>query len=277
MTLAMKLAMHAAGIARSKPGAVPAALTRAALALVGLALAAGVAFAQAPSGDPCQVGDGVLQAGFPMPHVAAAIAAKKLDVAVLGTTSSALASAGGPAKAYPARFEAALKEKLPDVAVRVASYARPRQTAPDLEKELARIVARDKPALVLWQTGTADAIRGVDSEAFRTALDEGVAAARAAGSDLILINMQYSPRTETMIALSAYLDEMRFVALQHEINLFDRFAVMKYWSESGAFDLSAVTKKTDLAEKVHACIGQLLADFVMETAKLTKPGDKDSH
>lgn len=277
MTLTMKRTTHAAGGERSTSRARPAALTRAALVLLLSLLAAGVAFAQTPSDDPCDVGDGVLQAGFALPRVAAAIAAKQLDIAVLGTASSALGGPGGASTAYPARFEAALKEKLPEVAVRVVTYARPRQTAPDLEKELARIVARDKPALVLWQTGTADAIRGVDPEAFRTALDEGVAAARAAGSDIVLINMQYSPRTETMIALSAYLDEMKFVALQHEINLFDRFAVMKYWSESGAFDLTAATKKTDLAEKVHACIGRLLADFVLDSAKVTPPPDKDAH
>jgi hypothetical protein len=170
-----------------------------------------------------------------------------------------------------------LKAKLPDVAVRVITYAKPRQTAPDMEKEIGRILSRDKPALIVWQTGTGDAIRAIDPDAFRTALDDGVSAVRAAGSDIILMNMQYSPRTETMIALTPYLDVMRFVALQHEINLFDRFATMKYWSEIGAFDLSAATKKTDLAERVHDCIGRLLAEFVLDSAKLTAPGEKDTH
>ena len=146
-----------------------------------------------------------------------------------------------------------------------------------MEKEIGRILSRDKPALVVWQTGTGDAIRGIDPETFREALDQGVSAVRAAGSDILLINMQYSPRTETMIALTSYLDVMRFVALQHEINLFDRFAIMKYWSEIGLFDLSAATKKTDLAERVHDCIGRLLTEFVLESAKLTAPEDKDTH
>lgn len=232
--------------------------------------------ALAQSDNSCQVGDGILQPGFPLTRVETAITAKKLDIVVVGTTSSILAGFGGAGKAYPVHFQAALKEKLPGVAVGVTTYARPRQSAPDMVKEIERNMIRDKPALVIWQAGTADAIRGVDPEEFRTALDEGVALATAGNADIILMNMQYSPRTETMIALTAYLDVMRFVALQHEINLFDRYSIMKYWSETGTFDLSIATKKTDLAERVHACIGLLLADFVLESAKLTAATHKDT-
>lgn len=243
------------------------------LSLLGVVIAS-AALAQAD--NPCQVGDGILQPGFPLSRVAAAIEAKKLDIVVVGTSSSALAGFGGTGKAYPVRFQAELKQKLPDVAVRVTTYARSRQTAPDLVKVIERSIAQDKPALVLWQTGTADAIRGVDPEEFRAALDEGIAFATEGHADIMLMNMQFSPRTEAMISLTPFLDVMRFVALRHEIDLFDRYAVMKYWSEIGTFDFSVGTKKTDLAEKVHACIGQLLTNFVLESAKLTatSPGDK---
>lgn len=248
-------------------------MMRLALALAGWVLATA---AVAQVGDPCPVADGALQPGFPLAQVQTAIANKKLDIVVLGTTSSALSGSGGTSKSYPARFESELKAKLPGVAVRVVTSAKPRQTAPEMEKELVRILAGDKPGLIVWQTGTGDAIRAIDPDAFRDALDEGVAAVRAAGTDIVLMNMQYSPRTETMIAVAPYLDVMRFVALQNEINLFDRFAIMKYWSEVGAFDLSAPTKKTDLGERVHGCLGRLLAEFVLEAAKLTVSDGKSA-
>lgn len=243
------------------------------LSLLGMVIA-GVAFAQ--TDNPCQVGDGILQPGFPLTRVAAAITAKKLDIVVVGTSSSALPAFGGTGKTYPVRFQADLKQMLPNVAVRVTTYARPRQTAPDMVKVIERSIGRDKPALLVWQTGTADAIRGVGLEEFRAALDEGVAFAIAGNADIILMNMQYSPRTETMIALTPYLEVMRFVALQHEIDLFDRYSVMKYWSEMGTFDFSVATKKTDLAERVHACIGRLLTNFVLESAKLTTSTREDA-
>lgn len=252
------------------------AMAALALALAPLLQALHAPAARAQNADHCRIEDGVLQASFPLPRVAAAIEAKRLDVVVLGTASSALAGPGASVKAYPSRFEAALQRQLPDVAVRVMTYAKPRRSAPDLEKEIAPILAQDKPALLVWQAGTADAIGGVDTEDFRSALDEGVAAARAAGADIVLMNMQYSPRTESMIALAPYVETMRFVALQDEVNLFDRFAVMRHWSETGAFDLSAETRKTDLAERVHDCLGRLLAAFILDSAKLTGPPATDT-
>lgn len=245
------------------------------LSLLGAVISMLIASAAlAQTDNPCQVGDGILQPAFPLSRVAAAIEAKKLDIIVVGTSSSALARFGA-GKAYPVQFQTGLKQKLPGVAIRVSTYARSRLTAPDMVKVIERSVAQDKPALVIWQTGTADAIRGIDPEEFRAALDEGITSATAGHADMILMNMQFSPRTEVMIALTSYLDVMRFVALQHEIDLFDRYAVMKYWSEIGTFDFSVGTKKTDLAEKVHACIGQLLTDFVLESAKLTAPPPSD--
>jgi hypothetical protein len=68
---------------------------------------------------------------------------------------------------------------------------------------------------------------------------------------------------------------MRFTALQHEIPLFDRFAVMRQWGELGTFDLLDPTKKTDIAERVHQCVAELLADLIVQGAKLT--GAKDNH
>ena len=57
-----------------------------------------------------------------------------------------------------------------------------------------------------------------------------------AGTDVILMNLQYSPRTETMISAPPYLDNMRVVAQQHDVPLFDRFAIMQQWNDSGDFD-----------------------------------------
>ncbi len=236
------------------------------LTLVG-ALIGGAAWANDES--PCHVAEPFVHADFALPHVAAAVAEKSLEAVVIGTASSAIAGPAGAGKAYPVRFEAALKPLLPGVAVRIITYSKPRQSAAEMQQELERVLATDKPALVVWQTGTADAIRGIDPDDFRGALEDGLDTVRDGGADAVLMNMQYSPRTESMIALGAYADAMRFVALQREVNLFDRFAVMKHWNEVGTFDLYAATKKTDMAERVHDCIGRLLAGLVIEGTKLT--------
>jgi hypothetical protein len=79
-----------------------------------------------------------------------------------------------------------------------------------------------------------------------------------------------------MIALGSYLDAMRFVALQREVPMFDRFAVMKNWNEMGVFDLYTATKKIDVAEHVHDCIGRLLARLIVDGAALVQTVDTGS-
>jgi hypothetical protein len=239
------------------------------------ALIAGGAYAKDP--EECITAAGAVGPDFAMPHVAAAIAKKRLDVVVIGSASSELAGASGSNIAYPTRLEAALGKLLPGVTVKVTTYARPRETAEEMENKLSRIVAEAKPALVVWQTGTADAIRGVDPDDFRLALDDGIDALQAAGADTVLMNMQYSPRTEAMLAVGAYADAMHMLALQREVVLFDRFAIMKAWNEAGVFDLYAATRKTDVAEHVHDCLGRLLANVVVEAAKLTNSEKKEIH
>jgi hypothetical protein len=143
-----------------------------------------------------------------------------------------------------------------------------------MEAKLPRVIAESKPALVIWQTGTADAIRGVDPEDFRVWLDDGVGKMRAAAADVVFVNMQYSPRIEAMLAVTAYADAMRVVALKREVALFDRFTIMKRWYESGVFDLYGATRSTNVAERVHGCLGRLLADMVIDGAKVAASANK---
>jgi lysophospholipase L1-like esterase len=202
-------------------------------------------------------------------HVAEAVKKdRRLTIAVVGTGSSILAGPDGPTSAYPARLEAALKQRLPTVAVKVVTLVRTRMTAEDLAKGMAKLLVDEKPDLVIWQTGTLDAIRRIEPDDFRAALEEGVETLHKGGADVILMNMQYSPRTDIMVALGPYADNMRVVAQQHEIPLFDRLAVMRHWSDTGAFDLYAAGKDNVLAHRVHDCIGRGIASMIIDAAHL---------
>jgi hypothetical protein len=163
-------------------------------------------------------------------------------------------------------MQAALKAKLPSNEVNVSVEIQAKKTAEEVASGLAKLVESKKPTLVIWQTGTVDAMRSVDPDDFRAAVDEGVVALRDAGTDVILLNPQYSPRTESMISASPYLDNMRVVAQDHEVPLFDRFALMKTWSESGEFDLFTAVHGADLAKRVHNCLGRALSEFIMAAA-----------
>jgi lysophospholipase L1-like esterase len=238
-------------------------------AFTGLVLLTGHAFAAEPE---CDVPDYLLAGDSELNHVAAAAGKQHvLSIVVLGTGSSFLSGPAGADAAYPARLGMLLKAVLPKVEIKVVTHAKSRQTAADMFKELEGIIAQDKPDLVIWQTGTFDAIRGVEPEEFRAVLDEGVETLQNAGADVILMNMQYSPRTESVMALDVYNEHMHLVARERAVPLFDRLAIMKYWSDGGVFDLHAATKGQAMAQRVHDCIGHALTSLVVEAAHLKPP------
>jgi hypothetical protein len=223
-----------------------------------------------PAAD-CRSAETHIEHTFPLPRVAKAIANKNLSILVVGAGSSLLPGTEGAKKAYPMRLQGALQQKLPGVDVTVATDVKPRRTAKEMMKSMAPAIAASKPSLVVWQTGTVDAMQGIDPDQFSQALDKGIGIARGAGADVIFMNPQYSPRTESMIALGTYAENMRWVALQQDVPLFDRFSIMKLWADNGTFDLNSATKKLDMAERVHDCIGRLIAGIVLESAKIGVP------
>ena len=82
------------------------------------------------------------------------------------------------------------------------------------------------------------------------------------------MNMQYSPRTESMLDVSTYADVMKWVAQQRGALLFDRLAIMHSWNDAGTFDLYTATKKYDMARRVHDCIGWAMASLIINAAHL---------
>jgi lysophospholipase L1-like esterase len=234
-----------------------------------------VGVAAAAEGPDCQVAAPLVHADYPAKRVAAALQRdRRLTIVVVGAGSSTLGGAGGAAMAYPARLEAVLNKRMPDVATKVLANVASGRTAEQMAETFGKILTDEKPNLVIWQSGTVDAIKGIDPEDFRLTLDEGVEELQAGGADVVLMNMQYSPRTESMIAVHAYADGMRLVSQQREVPLFDRFAIMRQWSELGVFDFFAATRRLETAARIHDCIAQLLADLIRDGVKLSREQQK---
>jgi hypothetical protein len=239
--------------------------------ILGLTLLAGLlaaAPARAEDAPPsCEVPPYLLTSESALPRVAEAVkSGHSLDILVVGSRSSTINTSDG--SAYPGRLQAMLREKLPSVAVNVSIELQVKKTAEEVAGGFVKLVEGRKPTLVIWQTGTVDAMRSIDPDDFRSAVDEGVAALQNAGADVVLMNLQYSPRTETMISASPYLDNMRVVAQQHDVPLFDRFAIMHHWNDQGDFDLFSASHSLDLAKRVHDCLGRALSQFVIDAAHL---------
>jgi hypothetical protein len=246
--------------------------TRAALGravLLAVALCCCSAELRAEPADRCAVPGYMLFGDNALDRVHAAVSKDKaLKIIVLGGTSSFLPGPDGPSFSYPERLHVALRARLPDVRVTVVSKLMQRKTAAEMAGAIEQQIVDEKPNLVIWQTGTYDAIRGTETEEFRAALSDGVEKMHKGGADVVLVNMQYSPRTDSIMSTNAYADGIRWVARELEVPVFDRHAIMRSWYESGQFDLYAATKDLTVPKGVHDCIGRALGDLIVDAAHL---------
>ena len=127
--------------------------------IAGLLAVAPVRAEEAPAN--CEVPAYLLTSESKLPKVETAIAGdRRLEILVVGSRSSSIPSS--EASAYPGRLQAMLKEALPKVAVNVSVELQVKKTAEEVAGGLVKLVELKKPTLVIWQTGTYDAMRSID-------------------------------------------------------------------------------------------------------------------
>ena len=189
---------------------------------------------------------------------------REVVIVALGGSSTLGLAAGATALAWPARLGSVLNDKFPSARINVVNRSVARQTAKQALERMDRDILPLKPTLVIWETGTMEAVRGADVDAFRETVRTGIDELRAAGVEVVLMNMQFSRETDAMIHFEPYLITLRQVADANEVPLFRRRGIMRYWAESGLIDLRVKEDKRrrQLAVKLYDCIGRAMADFV---------------
>ncbi len=239
------------------------------LAFAGASAAAAATGAAAPGQDgteqvACNVSPEVVEPAPDLANLAAAIRRNKpVRIVVIGGASTKGAAAGAPENAYPSRLQAALQKRFPDVPITVVNQGMPRQTARQMVQRFPE-VSEDEPALIIWEVGISDAVRGVDLDEFAEALQAGIELAKNRAIDILLIDMQFSRRTTTVIDFDRYLDTIRRVGEMSGVYVFPRFAVMRNWSEDNVFDYDDVPEgeRARLAAQVYDCLGRALAKVI---------------
>lgn len=185
-------------------------------------------------------------------------------IVVLGGASSLGNAAGGSSLSWPSRLAVALAGRLPAAQVKIVNLATSRQTAREAADRLAREVIPLKPTLLIWETGTMEAVRGTGVDDFRETVQEGIDELRAAGIEVVLMNAQFSRDAEAVIPYAPYLGALRELADANDVPVFHRHGLMRYWAENGVLDLRAKDseKRRKLAARLYDCIGRALADFI---------------
>lgn len=209
----------------------------------------------------CEVPADLVPETVPLPHAAHLYKReRRLKVVALGSSSTLGLGASDSQAAWPARLEAVLSARLPGSDIRVINQGVARQAAEQMLSRLDTDVLAEKPALVIWETGTAEAVRGADVDEFIESLLAGVDRLLAAGADVILMDPQFSRTTAQLINFQPYVAAIEQVAGMRGLPRFSRFAVMKYWADADRFSFvggGSEARKT--ADQVYDCIGHLLA------------------
>ncbi len=171
--------------------------------------------------------------------------------------------------AFPVRMKDALEARVPGLSVSLTVRGGRNLAADDMLALLRTALAPPaRPQLVIWQTGTVDAVQNVPPGQFNQTLSDGSEAVAAAGADLILIDPQFSRFLEANADLPPYWSALRNAAALPGVVLFPRYELMQNWAETGELDLEAIDPADTLGavNTLHACLGTILADMVLQDA-----------
>lgn len=220
----------------------------------------------------CGATDAYIDADDALPHVARAIRGGQLSVLAVGSGTMAAANDEG---SFPNRMAAALRQARPGVTVRLTVRGGRGLTATNMIGTVRAELAHAHYDLVLWQTGTVEAVRGLSSSEFYDTLMDGAAAIGEASADLILIDPQYSRFLQANADLDPYEQSLQQAAALPSVVLFHRYELMRDWAESGRIDLERAGSDERAAANrmLHACLGESLARLVLAEAREPAAGN----
>lgn len=226
----------------------------------------------------CTAPEAVTRFKVRLPNTARAIRkAQELTIVAIGSSSTEGVGASDPAGAYPARFAAALKRQWPRLPVRVVNKGIGGEDAHQMLARFERDVLTYAPQLVIWQVGSNYALRGHDLGAYAAVLRKGINRLKAAGTDVILMDLQYAPQVLDKPIHRRIVDTMTALANDLKVAVFRRFAIMRHWVTKGrhTFEEIVARDRLHMNEASYDCIGRLLADSVVSAAHAVRASPAD--
>jgi len=233
-----------------------------------LALAVGGAITGAaaePVTAPCpSARPDLLAGGSPLPRTASRLAGgETLRIVTLGSSSTAGAGASSPDHAYPCRLETLLRDRRPGSPIEVINSGINGQLTADMVERLYRDAIEAEADLVIWQTGTNDALSRVDLDDFREQLERGADWLAQAGIDLILVDPQYFPGVRNPAAYERYVEVMAEVGAAHGVTVFPRYAIMRQWAANRSGPAVLADDHFHMNDQGYGCIAELLSETIL--------------
>lgn len=176
----------------------------------------------------CLVPRAVTSLSASLPRMAERIASGlPVRIVALGSSSTAGAGASAPDRTYPARLAHHLGQRLPGVDLVVLNKGINGETDDQTVERIGADVLAQGADLLVWQVGANTVLREGDFPASERSVRRGVEQARAAGLDVVLMDLQYAPKMLEKARANDMLVQISQLATTEHVGLFRRFTVMR--------------------------------------------------
>ena len=188
-----------------------------------------------------------------------------LDILAIGSSSTEGVGASSPAYAYPAQLadELSKKDGIPAL-VRNAGVGG--ELAARTLQRLKAALKAGWPELVIWQVGTNDALVGVDEPLFRATIESGIAAARAAGVPLLLVDPQFTAKIPDVARYERFVAIVDGIGEQLRVPVLSRYAMMKRRGKNALALLSA--DGLHMNDLGYRCLAHAIAEEIEGAAEV---------
>ncbi len=187
-------------------------------------------------------------------------AGRPLDILAIGSSSTEGIGASSPAYTYPAQLQDELTEE-DGIAADVRNAGVGGELAAKTLSRLLNALKSGWARLVIWQVGTNDAITGVDEGVFRATLEKGIAAARAAGVPLLLMDPQFTQKTRDEARYERFVAIIDQIGARNHVPVLSRFAMMKRWGAKSALALLS-GDGLHMNDRGYRCVAHALAEAI---------------
>jgi acyl-CoA thioesterase I len=183
-----------------------------------------------------------------------------LDILAIGSSSTEGVGASSPANTYPAQLEDEL-EKATGADFDVKNAGVGGELAAKTLERLKSALKSGWARLVIWQVGTNDALVGVDETLFRATLKAGIAAVRAAGVPLVLVDPQFTLKSPDPARYERFVKMVDDIGAADRVPVLSRYTMMKRFAVRGAAAVGLLSRDgLHMNDLGYRCLAHALAE-----------------
>ncbi|AWU95125.1 SGNH/GDSL hydrolase family protein [Azospirillum ramasamyi] len=197
-----------------------------------------------------------------------------IRIVAIGSSSTAGAGASAPDRTYPARLAHYLAERFGNADIAVLNRGINGETDDQTEKRIDADALGAKPDLVIWQVGANTVLRDGDQGLSERSVRQGVERLRAAGVDVVLMDLQYAPRMLDKTGVAPMLSRIAGIAADQHVGLFHRFDVMRSLVESRRMAVTDLIGPDGVHQNDggYDCVARMLAMGIEDAVRVHESG-----